>query len=54
MSFKPGDIVVIENSSDKFLPINSVVQLEDFISPKLLIIRTFQKNTFQILRIGKN
>lgn len=51
MSFKHGDIVVIENSSNSLLPINFVVQIEDHISPKLLIIRTLQKNTFQILSI---
>lgn len=51
MKYKHGDIVVVESSSDSYLPINSVVQLENLISPKLLIIRTFQKNTFQILSI---
>ena len=50
MKFKDQDIVVVENGIDG-LPINSVVKIEEYCGLPLLIIRTFRKNTFQILSI---
>jgi len=51
VEFKKEDIVVVENSSDCHLPINSVVQIGEEISPTILTIKTFQKNTYQLLTI---
>ena len=50
MKFKHKDIVVIENSSHTNLPANSVVKIEEYAGlPLLLVIRTFQRNHFQML-----